>query len=83
MVDLLASLSLGIAGAKLTLTEKDRLIVHTGDDFFEYLVDSNGFIENARSKKPFPTVPTSNTFINGANVYSGDKEGCIRSYQMS
>lgn len=49
----------------------------------EYLVDSNGFIENGEVKKPFVANPTSDMLIAGGYMYSGDEEGCIRSYKLN
>ena len=82
-VDLLATLSTGITNGKISLTANDRLIMQTEDQFVEYIVDQTGFIENGISKKPFKTVPSSNLYVNGEYMFSGDQEGCIRGYQMT
>ena len=79
MVDLLASLSIGVFDVTMTVTDSNKLILQTKTEFTVYSFDFNGFILEGRKTKQFQTVPSSMLMVDG-KLYSGDADGAIRTY---
>lgn len=82
MIDLLASLSIGIFDLSLTITDSDKLLLQSAKEFIEYSFDYNGFILEGRQSKQYVTTPSTMLTV-GDKVLSGDGDGSIRVYQHS
>lgn len=79
MVDLMASLGLGIFDATLQATETNKVLLESEKFFASYYYDQNGFILLGRFMKTF-NAPANSSLTVGKTWFSGDMDGSIRIY---
>lgn len=82
MVDLMASLSLGVFDATIQITPENTLLLETETYFAEYLFDANGFILLGRQPKQYRSEVNSSLMVD-RTWFSGGKDGAIRVYSYS
>ena len=79
MVDLMASLSIGVFDGTIEATDSNKVILESQTFFAEYYFDQNGFILLGRYAKAFNAVANSSLVV-GKTWFSGDMDGSIRIY---
>ena len=65
----------------MRITDSNKLLIESAEEFAEYSFDSNGFISLGKNAKEFETRPTA-SLLKGDMYLSGDKDGSIRSYAL-